>query len=162
LAIIAAGYCALTLVIAPLSFGPWQIRVSECLMILALIGWDEIGGLTLGCFLANGIGIMTSLDAIGPMDMVFGTLATLIAGWLTYRFAKIRIHGWPVLSATMPIIANGVIVGLELAITMSGEMSFWAAWAVFGLQVAGGEAIVMYALGLPLSRFVTKKVLTHE
>ncbi len=157
IALLAAGYCALTLVISPLSFGPVQFRLAEALMVLALNGKDDIWGLSLGCFLANLIGIVTSLDAVGPLDAVFGTLATLLAGILMYRLRYITVKGWPLAAVSMPVICNGLIVGAELAITVGGQASFIWAWLIYGLQVAAGEAVVMAVLGLPLYRYLVKR-----
>ena len=54
--LVAAIYAALTLVIAPLSFGPIQFRISEIMVLLAFINPIYILGLTLGCLLANLVG----------------------------------------------------------------------------------------------------------
>jgi len=162
IALVAAGYCAVTLVIAPLSFGSIQLRVSEALTLLAINGWDDIWGLTLGCFMANVLGIIISADAIGPMDAVFGTCATFIAAVLTFHLAGRRLWGQPLLAALMPVVCNGLIVGLELAITLGGHDSFYAAWLIYGLQVAAGEAVVVFALGLPLSNYLGRRHLNHE
>ena len=72
-AAIAALYAATTLVIAPLSFGNYQFRISEVLVLLALFDPLYIGGLTLGCFIANMLG------PNGIMDVICGTIATYIS-----------------------------------------------------------------------------------
>ena len=48
-AVIAALYTALTLALAPISFGPFQCRVAEVLTILPIFTPAAIPGLTLGC-----------------------------------------------------------------------------------------------------------------
>ena len=75
-AAIAALYAATTLVIAPLSFGNYQFRISEVLVLLALFDPLYIGGLTLGCFIANMLG------PNGIMDVIFGTIATFIRSYV--------------------------------------------------------------------------------
>ena len=50
-AIIAALYCALTLVVAPIAFGPVQFRVSEVFTVLPLFSLAAVPGLTVGCLL---------------------------------------------------------------------------------------------------------------
>ena len=72
-AIIAAVYAVLTVVIAPLAYGPVQFRFSEILIFLAFYNFRYIPGLILGCFIANLFSPMMSYD------IVFGTLATTIA-----------------------------------------------------------------------------------
>ena len=52
-ALIAALYTALTLIVAPLSFGPVQIRLSEALTVLPAVCPPAVWGLSLGCFLSN-------------------------------------------------------------------------------------------------------------
>ncbi len=84
-ALIAALYAALTYFLAPISYGPIQFRVSEIMVLLVLLDPFYIGGLTLGCFLANLLG------PYGMMDIVVGTLATFISLVLmsyTMRFIK--------------------------------------------------------------------------
>ena len=56
-AMIAAIYAALTLVLAPLSYANIQMRVSEALTILPVLTPVAIPGLTVGCLIANVIGV---------------------------------------------------------------------------------------------------------
>ena len=112
IALIAAVYTVLTL-IDPLSFGAVQLRASEILTILPAVTPLAIPGLTLGCFLANAASPI-------PLDVVFGTLATLLAGFASFALRKITLtvkgRKYPYLSALAPVIFNGVIVGCELGI----------------------------------------------
>ena len=71
-AVIAAGYVVVCLVPAPFSYGAVQVRVAEALCLLPVFGAEYIVGVTLGCFLANLLGSTV-------VDVVFGTLATLLA-----------------------------------------------------------------------------------
>jgi uncharacterized membrane protein len=154
-ALIAAMYTALSLLAAPISFGPWQVRISEVLTLLALAGRKEILGLTLGCFLTNVLGVALGLNGAGGLDIIFGTLATLIAGVLTYALRQVRIKGWPVAGALMPVLVNGLVIGLELAL-VSGPtaQTFFPLWLVNGLQVALGEFISCVVFGLPVWHFL--------
>ena len=45
---------------------------------------------------------------------------------------------------------NAVMVGAMLAYVITPD-SFWAGFPIFGLEVAAGELVAMYVLGLPLS-----------
>lgn len=136
-AVIAALYAALTLLLAPISFGPVQFRIAEALCILPFFFPCSIWGLFVGCILANLIG------GYGILDIVFGSLATLGAALCTSG-----IRNKP-LAALPPVIFNGVIVGALLAWTLA-KSTFLRSFLVFGLQVAGGEAAVLYVLGLPM------------
>lgn len=98
-AAIAAIYVVLTLVFAPFSFGEIQIRVSEALTILPYFTPAAIPGLFLGCLIGNVIGGALLLD------VVFGSLATLVAAVCTYLLRKNRY-----LAPVPPIVANALVV----------------------------------------------------
>ena len=85
-AVIAAVYVVVCLVLAPFSYGAIQVRVAEALCLLPVFGAEYIVGVTLGCFLANLLGSTV-------IDVVFGTLATLLACLLTYKLRDIRVKG---------------------------------------------------------------------
>ncbi|MEG0320128.1 MAG: QueT transporter family protein, partial [Niameybacter sp.] len=72
-ALVAALYAVLTVALAPISYGNLQFRVSELMVLLAFFDPFYIGGLTLGCFIANLLG------PNGIMDVIFGTLATFVS-----------------------------------------------------------------------------------
>ena len=98
-ALLAAVYAALTLGLAPLSYGPIQIRFSECLTLLAFYNPKWIPGLTAGCFLAN-LG-----SPFGLPDMLLGTLATFLGIWPMHRMKNPLLASLcPVPSWQMPII----------------------------------------------------------
>ena len=132
-AVIAALYAALTLLLAPISYGDWQCRLSEALTMLPMLMPQAVPGLFVGCILANLLG-----PSAGIFDIVFGSLATLIAALGTWYFRK---NKW--LAAACPVIANGVIVGLVLS------LSFNLPFPLTALQVAAGEAVAV-AVGLVL------------
>lgn len=58
----------------------------------------------------------------------------------------------------MPVLWNGLVVGAVLAWSFARE-AFWSAFALMGAQVALGEAVVLFALGLPLMSLVSRRVL---
>ena len=137
-AIISALYAVCTLIFAPISYGAVQFRISECLCVLAFFYPEGIIGLTIGCFIAN-------LFGNGPLDIIFGTLATLVASILSFVVAK-RIKK-PTLrffaSASFPIIINALVIPLTfLAITEIKELYF-----ISLLQVFIGQAVVILSLG---------------
>lgn len=163
IAILAALYTVLSMAVAPLAFGPWQFRISEMLTLMALLGWRDIYGLTLGCFMANLIGVLMGANGIGIMDIAFGTMATFVAGVLTYRLKDVTFKGIPFLSALMPVIINGIIIGLELAIITSAEgASFMAMWWTMGLEVAVSEFIVVVIIGIPVYMLLKSRGVFHE
>ncbi len=136
--VIGALYAAVTLLLAPISYGNIQCRVSEALCILPWFFPETTWGLFIGCLLANILG------GNGPLDIIFGSLATLFACLIT---ARVKPRG---LALLPPVIVNAVMVGAMLAYVFTPD-TFWASFPVFALEVGAGEAVAMYVLGLPLS-----------
>ena len=140
-ALVAALYTALTLVAAPISFGPVQIRISEVLTVLPAVFPPAIIGLSLGCFLSNLIGFLTGLNPLGLIDCLVGTSATLVAALLSYaagRHFKGFLRGF--LAALSPIVVNGLFIGMEIAFVILGDFSFKTT-ALSCLYVALGEVL---------------------
>lgn len=150
-AVIAALYAVLTYLSASmnLAYGSVQFRFSEALTILPVFTPAAVPGLALGCFLSN-LG-----SPFGIIDWVFGTGASLLAALGTLAVSKFRYRGVPLLAPLPPVIANGVLVGLELsffseaAVFSFGNFSS-AAFAAGALSIGLGELAVCYGLGLPL------------
>lgn len=142
--IIAALYVALTLPFGQFAFGPFQIRPAEALTILPLFYPEAIGGLYVGCILANLI------SAYGIHDVLLGSLATLLAAAITYVIGratknkplKVALGGFP------PVIVNAFIVPAVWLLAGS-DIAYWLEFGIMCLN----EAIWVYALGIPL--FVT-------
>ncbi len=140
-AIIAALYAILTLCFAPLSFGPVQLRVSEALTVTPLLTPAAVPGLALGCLISNVIGM--SMGVTLPVDILFGTLATLLAALCTRLLRNTAVIGSvPVLSLLSPVIFNALIVGGELTLFFGAGTFLYCAAAV-GL----GELITVSVLG---------------
>ena len=102
-AVIAALYVVLTMLVAPIAFGPIQFRFSEALTILPFFTPAAIPGLFVGCLLSNLIG-----GAV-VWDVLFGSLATLIGAIGTYLLRKYRK-----LLCLPPIISNTLIIPFVL------------------------------------------------
>jgi len=144
-AIIGAVYAALTMVLAPISYGPIQFRISEALCILPFFFPFSAWGLFVGCLLANLI------SAYGPADVIFGSLATLLAalGTMLLGLAGRDRRSMQILACLPPVISNGIIVGAVLAWSLTPD-ALLSGFLTFGGQVAFGELVVLYLLGLPL------------
>lgn len=132
-AVIAALYVVLTLVFAPISFGPVQLRIAELLCILPMFTPAAIPGLFLGCVIANIIGGGVVLDVI------FGSLATLIGAFFGYMLHRNR---W--LVPIPAIIANALIVPFVLRY---GYGVVDTAIPILMLQILAGEIGGCYILG---------------
>lgn len=141
-AAIAAIYVALCLALAPISYGPLQVRISEAMTLLPMIWPEAVMGLSVGALIANLMG------PVGIIDVVFGTLATLIAALVTLRFRG-KLAGY-----AAPIVLNGLIVGGYLPFVYG--MPYVALWGMdltvpaSMFAVAAGEAVAVLAIGIPL------------
>ncbi len=134
---IAALYVVLTLVANALGLANYaiQVRFSEALTILPYYTSVAIPGLFIGCLLSN------LLTGCLPLDVVFGSLATLLGALGTYA---LRRHKW--LAPLPPIFANTVIVPFVLAYVYKFEGSL----PYFALTVGIGEIISCGVLGMIL------------
>ena len=144
-ALIAGAYLVLTILLAPISYGPVQFRVSEALTLLPLIFPQAVPGLFVGCLLANIFG------GYGAVDIIFGSLATLIAALLT-RCIGTYVKGKTLkllLGALPPVIVNAVIIGAMLSFVGTNRIDT-ALFILYGGQIFLGQAGVLYILGIPL------------
>lgn len=100
---IAALYTALTVALVPVSYGAVQFRISEALCILPYFTPAAVPGLFLGCLISNGVGAAMGTTVV--LDMIFGSLATLIGAAGSYALRRNR---W--LVCIPPIAANTIII----------------------------------------------------
>ncbi|MBQ7133361.1 MAG: QueT transporter family protein [Ruminococcus sp.] len=126
-----------------------QFRLSEILCILALFTPSAVWGLTLGTLISN----LLNVGAL-PLDIVFGTFATFVAVSLMYKLRDVKWFKLPVLSSFMPVLANGVIIGLELEIFLIGGPFHIGSFLLQGGMVALGELGVCVILGLPFYKLL--------
>lgn len=128
-----------------LTYGPIQCRFAEALCVLPFFFPGTVWGLFLGCVLTN------LMSAYGVIDIVFGSLATLMAGLVTMRVSKWWLAPLPC------IVINGIVVGAVIAwMEAGGTAAFWAVYAYNGLTVAAGEAVACYILGSIILKAVPK------
>jgi uncharacterized membrane protein len=159
--VIAAVYGALTFLViqfgAGLSYGIVQFRVSEALTVVALLTPAAAPGLLIGSALAN-LSSVAAFGAVGVLDVVFGSLATLLGALWSWRFRK-RTG----LALLGPVVFNALIVPayLPLMLGASGittipllgitSASSWPLLYLAGVIGVGfGQAVVVYGLGWPL------------
>lgn len=100
-ALFAGLYAVLVIVLAPVSFGPVQLRVADVLIPLAaLFGWPMVVGVTAGCFIGN------AYYWLGPYDVIFGPIANLMAAIVILQLRKRRL-----LACLIGALPIGMIVG---------------------------------------------------
>jgi len=149
-AVVAALYAGLTLATPMLSYGNIQFRFAEALTLLPVLTPAAIPGLTIGCAIAN-----IASPELGALDIVFGSLATLLAALCTYLLRRYTIRRQPLLSALPPALFNGVIIALMLALLLFDEFR-WMNFLLFAGEIAASELIICFALGLPLVALLRK------
>ena len=141
-AIIAALYAVLTIGLAPLSYGPIQVRISEFMTLLAFTNRKCITGLVLGCFIAN-IG-----SPYGISDMVIGTMATFLSVY-TMQFCPNIFT-----ASLMPVLFNGIIIGAELAYLAAIPAGTSVVAAMFYIGV--GEFVSVSVLGILVAKLLLR------
>lgn len=140
-ALIAALYVALSMLssVFGLTFGPIQCRFSEALTVLPFLLPEAVPGLFVGCLLTN------LMSTVGPLDLIVGSAATLLAALWTTRMP----HRW--LAPLPSILCNAVLVGAMIAWYEVGfGPGFPALYAWNAFTVGLGEAIACYVPGLLL------------
>ena len=121
-ALIAALYVVLTLISAMfgLSSNVIQVRISEALSFLPYLNSAAIPGLTIGCLISN------ALAGGVPLDIIFGSTATLLGAILAHligRLTKNSTHKvfFMVLSTLPNVITNVLIIPWVLKIAYGAE-----------------------------------------
>lgn len=128
-----------------LNFGVIQFRFAEALTVLPFLCPATAWGLFVGCVLAN------LLSPYGLPDLIFGSLATLLAGLLTARCKSMWMAPLP------PALCNGLIVGALLAWYEAGFTAAFPGVFLFNaLSVGISELLVCCILGLPLLALLTQ------
>ena len=137
-AMVAALYAVMSYFgnIFGLTFGPIQFRFAEALTVLPFLFPVTAPGLFVGCLITN------LLSPYGPLDIVFGSLATLLAALWTAKMP----NRW--LAPLPPVICNMVLVGFTISFAETGfSAALPAAWIYNGITVGIGELGACYILG---------------
>ncbi len=142
-AAIGAIYATLTLVLAPISFGPMQVRVAEALCILPFFTTAAVPGLFIGCLISNAFGIMFGTN-LGVLDVIIGSLATLASAYIASKLKNKWLIPLPA------VIINAFAVGLVLYIMLQLPYFINVLW------VGIGQTVACYGIGIPLMLLLNK------
>lgn len=144
IAIVAALYVAVTLMISPIASGPIQFRVSELFNFLAFYNKRYIWAVTLGCAIANYF----SSTSLGWPDVIIGSLSTLIflslGVWITKGLEGKRLFtiiNLRFLAFSVFFAASMFTIGAELHVIL--HIPFWLTY----FQVAIGEFGALFVGG---------------
>ena len=158
-AMIAALYVVLSFAINAfgLASGAIQVRVSEALTILPFFTPAAIPGLAIGCLLFN------LLSGAAVLDVIFGTIATLLGAVGSYLIGKTArsIKCMKFLVPVPPILANAFIVPWVLKTAYGLTDAYWYLVATVGI----GEVISCGVLGMvllfalqPMRKYLFKEI----
>ena len=154
--VIAALYVVLTYAFSAFAFGPFQVRPAEALCILPLFYAEAVPALFIGCLLSN----LVSQYSI--YDILFGSLATLIAAFGTYMvgtyckkaITKILFGG------LFPVLVNAFIIPLIIVLIIGDFGAEQTLAAAYFTQVGifvFTQSVWVYGLGTPLF-FAIKRI----
>ncbi len=143
-AMIAGIYIVITYLLAPVSFGPLQFRAAEALTVLPILYPEAIPALFIGVLISNIFG------GLGLVDIIGGSLVTLIAAYFTYYFRA------SILAYLSPIVFNGFLISIYLKILF--DLPYW----LTVIQISISEATVVFLLGYPLIYYLKKRGLGKE
>ena len=141
--VIAGLYAAITILTASFAYGNIQFRIADALCVLVALDPSLTIGLTLGCLIAN------IFSTVSALDIVIGTAGTLLGCLLAAKVRKDWLVPVPV------ILANAVLVGAMLAYVLTPG-ALLQGFLINGGEVLLVEAVVLYALGVPLLLFFRK------
>ncbi|KRM95521.1 hypothetical protein FC19_GL001837 [Liquorilactobacillus aquaticus DSM 21051] len=130
--LIAALYVVITVALIPWSFGPVQLRLAEMLNNLAVFNKRYIWALTLGCLIAN------LWSSLGVVDVVFGSLGTLMMTGVSYLLSRYT-DSVPRKLVISVISCTVLTWSVALELFFVSHVPFWATY----LSVAIGELISM-------------------
>ena len=149
-AVLAAVYAVMTVALPIPQYGAIQMRISEAMTVLPFLFPAATPGLFVGCFIAN-------LFSPYPLDILCGSLATLLACLVTYRLRNIRFKGLALAASLPPVLFNAVIIGIEIAVMFpdpSSSAPIWLACITNGISVGIGELISCTVLGVLLVKII--------
>ncbi len=159
LSVTAALYVAVTMTLGSLAYGSIQFRISEALVLLCFYKKEYCYSMVVGCLIANII------STVGAIDMVVGTLATLIAvvvivvcskylpGFFVKKFGmseNLASTAALITVSLSPVVFNGIIVGLELKYVF--DLPLFLSMG----QVALGELVCVTIIGVILFKLLEK------
>jgi uncharacterized membrane protein len=145
IAIYAALYAALVVVLGPFSYGPIQIRIADSLLaVVPLLGLAGVLGHTLGVFVGN------IFSTAGPIDLL-NTIPSFVMSFVVYYVYKRTKKDYTVIGTC---IAYSAVLGTTVG---------WMLSYLYGLPllatiayVAIGNAIASVLIGWPIFKLLKR------
>ena len=151
--VVAGLYAAVTIACGPLSYEFMQLRFSELLNLLVFFNPTFTIGLTLGCLVAN------LFSSVGLIDVVFGTLTTLVACLVMVAYSKFVKNLFT--TGLIPCLLNAAIVPLTIFVATMGTndaipLTVGNYFMMFG-WVFLGEFVCINIIGYPIFLVLSKR-----
>ena len=149
--IIGGLYVVLSLITLPIASGAIQFRISEALTLLPLFFVEAIPALFVGCMLSN---LITGCMAL---DIVLGSLITLVASILTYLIGRVLKKGWlkVAVGGVFPVVLNAVFLPIIWVVCYGALEYVYYLQAIFLLI---SQSLSVYLLGTPMYFSLKKKI----
>lgn len=144
IATIAALYAIFTIVIAPVSYGPVQFRISEVLKVFVLFDPFAAIGIGIGTFFAN-----LASPYAGPWELIFMPVTDMIGGGIAWGIYRLLANRMPAIPMIIYALTTGAAVGLML--TVLGVGGFWLLF----ISVGASELAILVA-GTPIIFYIAR------
>ncbi|MCP8309888.1 MAG: QueT transporter family protein [Candidatus Methylarchaceae archaeon HK01M] len=153
--IFASLYASLVIVLAPIAYGPIQLRVADCLLPLTMIfGWPVVFGVTLGCLVGN------VYLQLGLYDIVLGSLANFIAASLIFILRKRAILACITGSITIGLIVGGYLWMYFPPPDIFGLITF--EWVAMIISITLSSLISLTVIGYALFKILSKSIFFED
>lgn len=146
-----------TMLGGPITYGPVQLRVADCLIALsALLGWPTVAGVTIGCFVGNIFYLPSLYGVFGSLalvDAIVGPIVNFIAASLVLLCRKRRLTACVIGALTVGIIVGGYLWLMFLPPEILGFLPMWIA-SIVSITISSliAIAVIGYSLLIILSR----------
>lgn len=139
---VAAAYAALTIYLAPASYGPLQFRLAEMLKPLVIWQPDLIPAFVIGNFLGN-----LSSPFAGPWELGWMPLANLLGAWLCWRLGRVNAYAGAAAYAVViaAAVATMLSVLLRAPFVVLSPLGGLFPWVL-------ASELVLLVLGVPVMR----------
>lgn len=144
--VLAALYVVLTMMVSPIAYGPFQIRISEMFNHMVDFNKQYIYALTIGCLIVN------MQSPLGPIDMIVGTGGTFVSAMLIWLINKhvSSLNRKLVVSIIVPTVIGMLPIAIELHYLQ--HVPFWLTY---------GTSMVGEFISLLIGVFLIKALSKH-
>ena len=144
--IISALYAVGVIVLAPISFLLFQVRVADALIPLSIVfGMPVVLGVTLGNIIANIYG------GLGYIDIIGGSIANLLAAYVGWKIGSRRFTGSSFVATVAQNLIVSSIVGTYLAILFDVPLEIGFLGVLLGSIISMN--IIGYIIVLAIKKF---------